>query len=103
MLAHRGGRYRDIRGMPVSPIQMRAGLSAWQIHPDKMKKALTMDMLATDLADYLVKQGVSGFRLNRFEFSLIKLHRSHSVKLITSQGELWRLRNSKEFKYQIFH
>ncbi len=29
-----------------------------QIHPDRMKDALTMDMLATDLADYLVRKGV---------------------------------------------
>lgn len=29
------------------------------IHPDKMKAALTMDMLATDIADYLVRKGVS--------------------------------------------
>ena len=31
-----------------------------QIHPKKMKAALTMDMLATDIADYLVRKGVSG-------------------------------------------
>jgi len=30
-----------------------------QVHADKMRKALTMDMLATDLADYLVRKGVS--------------------------------------------
>lgn len=30
-----------------------------QVHGDKMRKALTMDMLATDLADYLVRKGVS--------------------------------------------
>jgi argininosuccinate lyase len=29
-----------------------------QIHPSKMRDALTMDMLATDLADYLVRKGV---------------------------------------------
>lgn len=28
------------------------------IHPDNMAKALTMDMLATDIADYLVRKGV---------------------------------------------
>ncbi|ORY29007.1 putative argininosuccinate lyase [Naematelia encephala] len=28
------------------------------IHPDKMLKACTMDMLATDIADYLVRKGV---------------------------------------------
>ncbi|ORX34259.1 putative argininosuccinate lyase [Kockovaella imperatae] len=29
------------------------------IHPEKMKAALTMDMLATDIADYLVRKGAS--------------------------------------------
>lgn len=29
-----------------------------QVHPDRMKQALTMDVLATDLADYLVRKGV---------------------------------------------
>jgi argininosuccinate lyase len=31
----------------------------FQINREKMKAALTMDMLATDLADYLVRKGVS--------------------------------------------
>ena len=30
-----------------------------QVHGDKMHAALTMDVLATDLADYLVRKGVS--------------------------------------------
>jgi argininosuccinate lyase len=29
-----------------------------QVHPERMKQALTMDVLATDLADYLVRKGV---------------------------------------------
>lgn len=29
-----------------------------------MRQALTMDVLATDLADYLVRKGVGGFGLN---------------------------------------
>jgi len=29
-----------------------------QVHAEKMRDALTMDMLATDLADYLVRKGV---------------------------------------------
>ena len=29
-----------------------------QVHADKMRGALTMDMLSTDLADYLVRKGV---------------------------------------------
>lgn len=29
-----------------------------QVHGEKMEQALTMDVLATDLADYLVRKGV---------------------------------------------
>ncbi|KAJ9647428.1 argininosuccinate lyase [Exophiala oligosperma] len=40
-------------------IQIATGvLSTLSIFPDKMKAALTPDMLATDLADYLVRKGV---------------------------------------------
>ena len=40
-------------------IQIATGvLSTMTIFPDKMKAALTPDMLATDLADYLVRKGV---------------------------------------------
>ncbi len=34
-------------------------LSTLQINSVKMREALTTDMLATDLADYLVRKGVS--------------------------------------------
>jgi argininosuccinate lyase len=33
-------------------------LTYYQVHGEKMLKALTMDVLATDLADYLVRKGV---------------------------------------------
>ncbi|EDO19588.1 hypothetical protein Kpol_1018p125 [Vanderwaltozyma polyspora DSM 70294] len=33
-------------------------VSTLNVHKEKMEKALTMDMLATDLADYLVRKGV---------------------------------------------
>lgn len=40
-------------------LQIATGvLSTLNIHPQKMRAALTMDMLATDLADYLVRKGV---------------------------------------------
>ena len=42
--------------MSVPP---EVGADGAQIHPEKMKAALTMDMLATDIADYLVRKGVS--------------------------------------------
>jgi len=33
-------------------------IATLEVHADKMREALTMDMLATDLADYLVRKGV---------------------------------------------
>ncbi|KAF8894565.1 argininosuccinate lyase [Infundibulicybe gibba] len=33
-------------------------VSTLEVHADKMRKALTMDVLATDLADYLVRKGI---------------------------------------------
>jgi argininosuccinate lyase len=34
-------------------------VATMEVHGDKMRQALTMDVLATDLADYLVRKGVS--------------------------------------------
>lgn len=45
-----------------SPYQLRYISNPFQVHPEKMRQALTMDVLATDLADYLVRKGVSGYR-----------------------------------------
>ncbi|KAL7273172.1 argininosuccinate lyase [Rhizina undulata] len=43
----------------LDSIQIATGvLSTLKIHPNKMRAALTMDMLATDLADYLVRKGI---------------------------------------------
>ena len=40
-------------------LQITTGvMSTLTIHPDKMRKALGAEMLATDLADYLVRRGV---------------------------------------------
>ena len=33
-------------------------IATMEVHGDKMRQALTMDVLATDLADYLVRKGV---------------------------------------------
>ena len=35
-------------------------IATLEVHSDKMFKALTMDVMATDLADYLVREGVRG-------------------------------------------
>jgi argininosuccinate lyase len=47
----------------------------FQVHPERMRQALTMDVLATDLADYLVRKGVSTSR------SHTHLASSHLIKL----------------------
>jgi argininosuccinate lyase len=38
-------------------------IATLNVNADKMRAALTMDMLATDLADYLVRKGVREIRL----------------------------------------
>lgn len=43
-------------------------ISTMTIHPEKMRDALSMDLLATDLADYLVRKGVR--HLNTFRGSV---------------------------------
>jgi len=62
-----------------------------QVHADKMREALTMDMLSTDLADYLVRKGV---RLVIVGCQSIQIYhhqrhdcRSRSAKHITYRGE----------------
>ena len=58
-----GRRYRYFGGNDIFLSSLfRTGQSltrSTQVHEDKMRKALTMDMLATDLADYLVRKEVS--------------------------------------------
>lgn len=46
----------------VAASQIRTDYSTLQIYPEKMAKSLTPDMLATDLAEYLVRKGVSPFQ-----------------------------------------
>ncbi len=58
----------------------------YQVHKEKMEAALTLDVLATDLADYLVRKGVSLFRFVLLIISLIFYVRFLSVKHITFQA-----------------
>ena len=57
-----------------------------KVHADKMRKALTMDILATDLADYLVRKGVSTSYQLASQQHLISLPRYHSERRTTSPG-----------------
>jgi hypothetical protein len=73
-------------------------ISTLEVHPDKMRAALTTDVLATDLADYLVRKGVSRYFLLISVSRPISLFRFHSVKRITYPDGLllWlKLANAK--------
>ena len=48
-------------------------LSTLNIHPKKMLQSLTMDMLATDLADYLVRKGVPFRETHHISGSAVRL------------------------------
>ena len=75
-----------------------------------MKAALTMDMLATDIADYLVRKGVSHlnefacsrYRADHIAHSVLELARSLSEKLIIYQVERLLWPNLPSAKYPIY-
>ncbi len=55
-------------------IQIATGvLSTLNIFPDKMKAALTPDMLATDLAEYLVRKGIPFRETHHISGSAVRL------------------------------
>ena len=65
-------------------LQIAEGVvSTLEVHSDKMRAALTTDVLATDLADYLVRKGVSRCFLVMSVGKPIVISRFHSVKRIT--------------------
>ena len=65
-------------------LKIAEGLVAtMEVHAAKMRAALTMDVLATDLADYLVRKGVSLSVCLRFsKFGRVLRSRSPSAKRI---------------------
>lgn len=52
-----------------------------QLNPDKMTAALGEDLLATDLADYLVKKGLPFRQAHHVVGELVRLSAQHRVKL----------------------
>lgn len=59
MLQHHRGSLGYTYGTQIQIKSSHKLLIKIKVHPEKMRQALTMDMLATDLADYLVRKGVS--------------------------------------------
>lgn len=65
-------------------IQIATGvLSTLTIFPDKMKAALTPDMLATDLADYLVRKGVPFRETHHISGRVVALAEKESIPMDT--------------------
>jgi hypothetical protein len=73
--------------------------STLTVNADRMKGALTMDMLATELAEYLVRKGVSIASLNVESSNDSPYHdyRCPSERRITSQVVLWHSPKHSKF------
>lgn len=56
-------------------------LSTMTIHADKMRAALTPDMLATDLADYLVRKGIPFRETHHISGSAVKMAEDRQCEL----------------------
>ncbi|KAL9933105.1 hypothetical protein V8E36_007823 [Tilletia maclaganii] len=63
-------------------LQIAAGvISTMSIFPEKMRAALTPDMLATDLADYLVRKGIPFRETHHISGSAVRLSEERNVPL----------------------
>ncbi|KAG8880033.1 argininosuccinate lyase [Tulasnella sp. 332] len=51
------------------------------VHPEKMRAALTMDMLATDLADYLVRKGTPFRETHHISGRAVALAESRKIQI----------------------
>ncbi|CEH16081.1 argininosuccinate lyase [Ceraceosorus bombacis] len=56
-------------------------ISTLEIHPAKMRAALTPDMLATDLAEYLVRKGIPFRETHHVSGSAVRLSEERKCKL----------------------
>lgn len=79
-------------------LQITSGvLSTLTIYPNKMKASLSPDMLATDLAEYLVRKGVPFRETHHYSGSAVRLAESRSCPLSSlSLADLKGLHSSFE-------
>ena len=71
----------------INSLQIATGVvSTLKIYPEKMKAALTMDMLATDLADYLVRKGVPFRETHHISGSCVRLAEDKGLSGIDKLG-----------------
>ncbi|KAK0560612.1 argininosuccinate lyase [Tilletia horrida] len=63
-------------------LQIAAGvISTMTVFPEKMRAALTPDMLATDLADYLVRKGIPFRETHHISGSAVRMSESRNIPL----------------------
>jgi len=65
-----------------------------EVHPDKMEKSLTTDMLATDLAEYLVRKGIPFRETHHISGRAVALAESRSTSLAQLTMQDWKSLNS---------
>merc|ERR1712093_16728 len=65
-----------------SSLQILQGvISTLNIHPENMKRSLTDDMLATDLAEYLVRKGIPFRETHHISGSAVRLAEQNKISL----------------------
>ncbi|KDQ18096.1 hypothetical protein BOTBODRAFT_29416 [Botryobasidium botryosum FD-172 SS1] len=61
-----------------------------EVHPDKMERSLTTDMLATDLAEYLVRKGIPFRETHHISGRAVALAESRSTSLAELTIQDWK-------------
>ncbi|KAJ7582907.1 argininosuccinate lyase [Mycena floridula] len=70
-------------------------VSTMEVHADKMRQALTMDVLATDLADYLVRKGIPFRETHHISGRAVALAESRKCQLNQLSLEDYKTLNEK--------
>ncbi|PSR94081.1 hypothetical protein PHLCEN_2v4509 [Hermanssonia centrifuga] len=70
-------------------------VATMEVHADKMRQALTMDVLATDLADYLVRKGIPFRETHHISGRAVALAESRKCQLNDLTLEDYRSLNEK--------
>ncbi|THG94381.1 hypothetical protein EW026_g7080 [Hermanssonia centrifuga] len=86
----------DVVDTVSASFQIAEGVVAtMEVHADKMRQALTMDVLATDLADYLVRKGIPFRETHHISGRAVALAESRKCQLNDLTLEDYRSLNEK--------
>lgn len=70
-------------------------IATLNIHPENMAKALTMDMLATDIADYLVRKGVPFRETHHISGRAVALAENSGIQISDLTMDQWKSLSSE--------